>query len=63
MSTHRPPHSAARLWGWPIVLGVLTAVGLITALFSDGGAGDIVAWIALGAVSATGLWFGWGRRR
>ncbi len=24
------------IWGWPLVLGILTAVGLVAALFSDG---------------------------
>jgi len=51
-----------RLWGWPIVLGVLTLFGLISALFSDGGLGDVFAWIALGIPVAAGIWFGWGRR-
>ena len=62
MSRHVAPHAGWRLWGWPIGLGVITAIGLVTALFSDGGAGDVVAWITLGAVCAAGLWFGWGRR-
>ena len=51
-----------RLWGWPIALGVLTAVGLVSALFSDGGLGDAVAWVALGIPVAVGIWFGWCRR-
>lgn len=38
---------ARRLWGWPIVLGVLTASGLVSALVSDGG-GDFWSWFALG---------------
>jgi hypothetical protein len=29
-------------------MGVLTTVGLISALFSDGGAGDMLAWVTLG---------------
>jgi len=59
---HSHPHAFRSLWGWPIALGLLTAIGLVSALFSDGGLGDIVAWITLGAVTATGLWFGWARR-
>ena len=51
------------MWGWPIVLGVLTAIGLVSALFSDGGLGDALAWLTLGVPVAAGLWFGWGRRR
>lgn len=51
------------LWGWPLVLGVLTAVGLVSALFSDGGLGDVVSWIALGLPVAVCVWFGWLRGR
>ena len=50
------------LWGWPLVLGVLTAVGLISALFSDGGFGDMLAWATLGIPTAVCIWFGWMRR-
>jgi hypothetical protein len=64
MSHHesRPTRSFWGLWGWPIVLGVLTTVGLISALFSDGGAGDVLAWITLGIPVVIGTWYGWGRR-
>lgn len=55
------PHSFWRMWGWPIVLGLLTTLGLITALFSDGGLGDIVAWIGLGTPVVVSIWFGWMR--
>ena len=51
-----------RLWGWPIVLGLMTALGLISALFSDGGLGDMLAWVTLGIPTAACLWYGWGRR-
>ena len=47
-----------RLWGWPIVLGVLTAFGLISALVGDG-AYDAMSWIGLGvplAVAARHIW-------
>ncbi len=53
----RPRHSFWRLWGWPIVLGLLTSVGLVSALFSDGGMGDMLAWLTLGIPVATGVWF------
>lgn len=36
----------AQIWGAPIVLGVLSGVGLVSALFSDG-AGDWLAWMTL----------------
>ncbi len=50
------------LWGWPIALGVLTAIGLVSALFSDGGFGDMVADVCLGIPTADGIWHGWVRR-
>ena len=51
------------MWGWPIAMGVLTAIGLVSALFSDGGFGDMLAWVALGIPVAACVWFGWLRRR
>ncbi|MGJ7529421.1 hypothetical protein [Variovorax sp. GB1P17] len=54
-------HSFWRMWRWPIVLGLLTTVGLISALFSDGGLGDIFAWFALGVPVVVCVWFGWRR--
>ncbi|WP_231499125.1 hypothetical protein [Comamonas aquatica] len=50
------------LWAWPIVLGVLTATGLVAALFSEDGWGDVLAGICLAIPTATGLWFGALRR-
>ena len=58
----KPRHSFLRLWGWPIALGLLTCAGLVSALFSDGGAGDMLAWVALGIPVVAGAWFGWRRR-
>lgn len=52
-----------RLWGWPLALGLLTAVGLVSALFSDGGVGDWLAWLTLGVPTVGCLWWGWLRRR
>ncbi|MCZ8251273.1 MAG: hypothetical protein O9318_02265 [Hylemonella sp.] len=52
----------AAIWGWPIVLGVLTTIGLVSALFSDGGLGDMLAGICLGIPAAAALWYGWLRR-
>ncbi|MDR6885673.1 MULTISPECIES: hypothetical protein [Variovorax] len=57
----KPRHAFRRMWGWPIVLGVLTTVGLISALFSDGGVGDVLAWFALGIPVAVCAWYGWRR--
>ncbi|WP_202626897.1 hypothetical protein [Steroidobacter agaridevorans] len=47
---------AVRVWTAPIVLGVLTAVGLISALVSDS-AGDVLAWLTVGAPVAVVLWY------
>lgn len=52
----------ARLWGWPIALGVLTASGLVSALVSEGW-GDVWSWVALGVPVAVMAWFGLVRRR
>jgi hypothetical protein len=46
------------LWRWPIVLGVLSATGLLTALVSDGW-GDWWAWLGLGVPVAVMAWFAW----
>lgn len=51
--------SMTALWAWPLVLGVLTCTGLVSALFSDGGFGDILADICLGIPIMVSLWFGW----
>ncbi len=51
-----------RLWGWPIVLGVLTLSGLLSALVSDGW-GDWWSWFALGVPVAVCAWFGFVRPR
>ena len=45
-----------RVWTAPIALGVLTAVGLISALISDS-VGDVLAWLTVGAPVAVVLWF------
>ena len=61
-STVHPRSTFWRLWGWPLVLGVLTAVGLVSALFSDGGWGDWLAWLTLGIPAAGCIWWGWLRK-
>ncbi|MCZ8014652.1 MAG: hypothetical protein O9274_03030 [Limnobacter sp.] len=43
-----------RLWGWPIVVGFATAVGLVTALLGEG-AWDYLSWLSLGGVTVLGL--------
>lgn len=59
----RPRHlGSLAIWGWPAVLGGLTGIGLISALFSDGGFGDLLAALCLGITLGVSLWFGWLRR-
>ncbi|RYF27478.1 MAG: hypothetical protein EOO33_04175 [Comamonadaceae bacterium] len=45
-----------RLWLWPLVLGVLTLTGLVSALVSEGW-GDVWSWLALGIPVAAMAWF------
>lgn len=45
------------IWTAPIVLGVLTVIGLVSALLGDG-VWDAVSALALGAVAAVGGWYG-----
>lgn len=52
-----------RMWGAPIVLGVLTGTGLVTALVSDNGWGDWWSWVGLGIPVAVMAWYSWGRKR
>ena len=58
----KPRHLFWALWGWPIAMGLLTSVGLVSALFSDCGFGDMLAWLTLGIPTAACIWFGWLRR-
>lgn len=51
--------STRDIWAWPVVLGLLTTVGLVAALFSDGGAGDWLAGLCLWAPALACLWHGW----
>ena len=58
MSTKRQ----IRVWTAPIILGVLTSVGLISALVSDD-AGDVLAWLTLAAPVAVCCWYAPRRQR
>lgn len=47
-----------RLWGWPLVLGVATAIGLVSALVGDSFY-DVLSWIGLSLpvlVAARHIW-------
>jgi hypothetical protein len=46
-----------RLWGAPILLGILTLVGLVSALVGDG-IWDALSVLALGAPVVVGAWYG-----
>lgn len=50
------------LWGVPILLGVLTLIGLVSALLGDG-IWDAVSALALAAPVGCALWFGLRRKR
>ena len=50
--------AGVRVWPIPIVLAVLTCVGLVAALVADG-IWDAVSWIGLGIPDAVVLWFVW----
>lgn len=58
-ATHSP---FLRLWGMPILLGVLTTIGLVSALLGDG-IWDTVSAFTLGAPVAVGAWFALRRTR
>jgi O-antigen/teichoic acid export membrane protein len=50
-------HIFGPIWTAPIVLGVLTIVGLVSALVGDG-VWDALSSLALGVVVAVGAWYG-----
>jgi len=50
------------IWAWPVLLALLTTVGLVAALFSDGGFGDLLAGVCLWIPALAGLWYGGLRR-
>lgn len=54
------PNPFWSLWGGPIVMGVLTTTGLITALVSDTW-GDWWSWVGLGVPVAVMGWYCWPR--
>ena len=47
----------SQIWGAPILLGVLTTIGLIAALLGDG-VWDLVSALTLGAPVLVGAWYG-----
>lgn len=53
------PRSALQVFAIPIVLGVLSAIGLLAGLLGDD-AWDYVSWVALGVPCAVMAWFWFG---
>lgn len=55
--------SALRVFAIPVLLGLLSVVGLLSALLGDG-AWDALSWLTLGVpcVVIAWYWFGGGRR-
>ena len=45
------------LWGWPIAIALLSAVGLVGGLWGDG-AWDWLAWIGLGVPALLAVYLG-----
>lgn len=54
--------STMHTWGAPLLLAVLTIVGLTSALLGDG-AWDLVSALSLGAPVAAGAWYSLRRPR
>ncbi len=48
------------IWFWPVVIGTLSGVGLLSALFYDDW-GDWLSWLMLLVPVALSAWFGWSR--
>lgn len=49
--------SPAQIWAMPVLLAILTAIGLVAALLGDG-VWDLVSAVTLGAPVAAGAWYG-----
>jgi hypothetical protein len=57
----RPRYAARQIFAAPIVLGLLSGVGLVTALVGDG-PWDAVSWLGLGLPVVVCVWYGWLRK-
>lgn len=51
-----------RLWGWPLVIGLLSVAGLVSGLVADGW-GDAVSWVGLGIPVLVMGWYARRKRR
>lgn len=63
MSASRPVKqpSLRRVFGVPLLLGLLSAVGLLSALLGDS-VWDALSWLALGVPCAVIVWYWFVRR-
>lgn len=50
--------SLRQIFLWPMVLGAMTVIGLISALLADG-VWDVLSWLMLLVPVALGIWRGW----
>lgn len=57
MSHHHHKPFQKQLWGAPIALGLVSVVGLLSALIGDGW-WDAVSWACLGLIVGVCFWFG-----
>jgi hypothetical protein len=58
---HRKHLSSRTVWRWPVVLAVLIAAGLASALVGDD-LWDVASWFALGIPVIVCAWFGFAKR-
>ncbi len=49
-------HTFISMWGWPVVLGILTGIGLVGALVGDGW-WDYLSAVTLGLPVLMGAWY------
>lgn len=57
-SRHNRGRNAWQIFHWPLVLALVSVIGLTAALIGDGGY-DIVSWLALGSTLAVIAWAWW----
>ncbi|MFW6157295.1 MAG: hypothetical protein ACOC4S_00500 [Balneolaceae bacterium] len=48
--------TSKKIWQWPVVISIVSTVGLAASLFGDG-IFDALSWIALAIPVITCLWF------
>lgn len=49
-------YSLWQVFRWPLLLGVATVIGLVSALVADGW-GDALSWVLLSLPMAVSLWY------